>query len=51
MVNLQRWPAKFCQLCGCNAAALALVAVKFEALLSALSPFRRQVVAARDDQA
>jgi hypothetical protein len=46
-MNLKARPAKFFQLRGRNAAPLALVAVNLKALLPALPPMARQVVAAR----
>lgn len=50
-MNLKPRPVQFFQLRSIDAAALALVAVNLKALLSALSPMARQVVAARSVQA
>jgi hypothetical protein len=50
-MNLKPRPAQIFQLRSIDAAALALVAVNLKALLSALAPMARQVVAARSVQA
>jgi hypothetical protein len=44
-MNLQRRPSKLLQLCGGDAAALAGMAIEVKALLSALLPLLRQVIA------
>jgi hypothetical protein len=51
VVNLQGWPTKLRELCCGDAAALAAVAIKIEALLSAALPLLRQVVAVTGVQA
>jgi hypothetical protein len=50
-MNLKHRPAQLSQLRSSDAAPLALVAVDLKALLSALPPLARQVVAARCVQA
>jgi hypothetical protein len=50
-MNLKHRPIQLSQLRSFNAASLALVAVDFKALLSALPPLARQVVTVRSDQA
>jgi len=46
-MDLERWPAQFVNLCGGDAAPLALVAVNLQTLLPPFTPLAREVVAAR----